>query len=109
LDRFMKVPHEMTMGKITDVTGVSPRTSIEVFTTQVGMTPKVFCRVRRFHRALHQIQQCKEVRWAHLANECGYYDQAHFINEFKEFTGLTPGEYVQDRPAYLGFVPVRPG
>jgi AraC-like DNA-binding protein len=107
LDRLTRQPHETTIGNVRDETGLSPRRFIELFTREVGITPKVFCRVRRFRRALLHVQRSPEPRWARVANDCGYYDQAHFIRDFKEFTGLTPGEYIADRPAYPGFVPIR--
>jgi AraC-like DNA-binding protein len=107
LDRFTRQPHDMTIASITDEIGLSPRRFIDVFNREVGMTPKVFCRVRRFRRVLHEVHRSPEPSWARVANDCGYYDQAHLINDFKEFTGMTPGEYIADRPAYPGFIPIR--
>jgi AraC-like DNA-binding protein len=43
---------------------------------------------------------------AELAPDCGYYDRAHFICEFKEFCGLTPVDYLNQAPEYPNFVPV---
>jgi AraC-like DNA-binding protein len=53
-----------------------------------GLTPKRLCRVIRFRHAVSQIQG--QPGWADLALECGYYDQAHMINEFRELGGATP-------------------
>jgi len=106
LDYFMRHPQSATIGTVTDEVGLSPRRFIEVFTEQVGMTPKLFCRVRRFQRALSQIQQRGDVIWADLAVECGYYDQAHFIYDFKKFCGITPSDYLKQDPEYPNFVPI---
>ncbi|HJT81648.1 MAG TPA: helix-turn-helix domain-containing protein, partial [Chthoniobacterales bacterium] len=106
LTRFTREPHTVTIGKVTEEIGLSARRFIEVFAAQVGMTPKVFCRVQRFQRALTAIQQRREVIWTQVALDCGYYDQAHFIQDFKEFCGLTPGDYLNRRPEYMNFVPI---
>lgn len=107
LGSFMREPEGATIGKTLNAIGLSPRRFIEVFTQQVGMTPKMFCRVRRFQRAIERIQRSPEVNWADVAMECGYYDQAHFINNFKEFCGVTPVDYLEERPEYPNFLPIR--
>jgi len=77
--------------------------------TQVGVTPKLFCRLLRFQRArtlaAHtetlQIDRTQRMRvgcgidWAQLALTCGYFDQSHLINDFEEFSGLSPTEYLR--------------
>jgi Helix-turn-helix domain len=65
--------------------------------SEVGVSPKVFCRLRRFPCALRQVDGRSSVNWTDLALVCGYYDQAHFTHEFREFAGLTPTEYAQQR------------
>jgi AraC-like DNA-binding protein len=106
LERFTREPQSVTVSKVTSEIGLSSRRFIEVFTGHVGLTPKVFCRVRRFQRVLNQIQQTRNVVWTDIATECGYYDQAHFIHDFKEFCGITPGDYLEERPADPNFVPI---
>ena len=54
---------------------------------QAGLSPKFLARVLRFRRAASRLGSDAA---AGLALECGYYDQAHFINEFREFSGRTP-------------------
>jgi AraC-like DNA-binding protein len=107
LESFTRAPESVTIGKIMGEIGLSPRRFIEVFTQQVGITPKLFCRVRRFQRALNEIHRTRDVIWTDIATGCGYYDQAHFINEFREFCGIAPGDYLKERPEYANFVPVR--
>ena len=106
LRRFTGDPHRVTIGKVTDETGLSAARFIEMFAAEVGMTPKVFCRVRRFQRALTSIQQRRAVIWTEVALDCGYYDQAHFIRDFREFCGLTPGDYLGREPEHMNFVPL---
>jgi AraC-like DNA-binding protein len=106
LDCFMREAGNSAIRAVADRVGFSPRHFIEPFDNQVGMTPKVFCRVRRFQRVLRQIQR-RRTGWAALAADCGYYDQAHLIRDFKEFCGITPGDYLTQRPEYPNFVPIR--
>jgi AraC-like DNA-binding protein len=49
----------------------------------------------------------RAVPWTDIATGCGYYDQAHFINDFREFCGITPGDYAGESPEYPNFVPIR--
>jgi AraC-like DNA-binding protein len=78
--------------------GFSARHFAHIFQQQVGLTPKRYSRLHRFHAALAQIRQGKQVDWAALALACGYFDQAHFINDFKAFSGLVPTRYVSQSP-----------
>jgi len=57
----------------------------------VGITPQKYFAVRRFNKSLELVRSSEESLTS-IAFECGYYDQAHFIKEFKSYTGLTPGE-----------------
>jgi AraC-like DNA-binding protein len=107
LESFKREPESITVGKVTAEVGLSRRRLIEIFTEQIGMTPKKFCRVLRFQRAINQIQQRRALPRTEIATGCGYYDQAHFINDFREFCGLTPSDYLNERPEYPNFVPIR--
>jgi AraC-like DNA-binding protein len=52
------------------------------------------------------IQHQQEVDWAAVAVNCGYYDQAHFINDFRNFSGLSPTGYLRVRNSHLNHVPL---
>ena len=85
--------------EVLDGVGVSRRRFVERFRHAVGMTPKRFARVRRFHRVLECTHgDIERIDWAAVAADCGYFDQAHLINEFRGFAGLTPARY---RPRVL--------
>lgn len=60
------------------------------FKSAIGITPKVFSSVIRFQNAHRLLQQQSEQSIFLTAIECGYYDHAHFIREYKRFTGNTP-------------------
>lgn len=95
-----------SIGSIVDGIGMSQRRFIELFTAEVGLTPKVFSRVLRFQRAVHSIASSPRVDWCQLALDCGYYDQAHFIHDFQAFSGITPSTYLASRARYVNHVPL---
>src|SRR5262249_40887669 len=74
-------------------TGYSQRRFIALFREESGLTPKVFCRLLRFQRVLSQFKAHPAPTWSQLAYDAGYSDQAHLNREFREFAGVTPGEY----------------
>jgi AraC-like DNA-binding protein len=95
-----------TVSEVSDRTGLSSRRFIEVFRSEVGLTPKLFCRIRRFQRLIHGIGPGARADWVDIALECGYFDQAHFIHDFQAFAGLTPSEYLAKRTRHLNHVPL---
>ena len=90
--RFLESPNT-SVRQCANYEGVSERRLSQVFREQVGMSPKVWCRIRRFQMAVTSLHQGTDVRWADLAIRCGYYDQAHFINDFRAFSGINPTTY----------------
>jgi AraC-like DNA-binding protein len=73
---------------------LSWRRLIEVFTAEVGMTPKRLQRVLRFQRACRLARRSQPSDWALVAQRCGYFDQSHLIHDMREFTGLSPVQLV---------------
>jgi AraC-like DNA-binding protein len=67
------------------------------FRREVGLPPKRAARVLRFHHAVGRINADQFVSLSAVAAECGYYDQAHFTREFREFAGRTPTEFIRSR------------
>ncbi|WP_309645459.1 helix-turn-helix domain-containing protein [Phenylobacterium sp.] len=67
------------------------------FIDAVGLSPKAFARVLRFQEAVQAIGGDDHPDLAAIAVQAGYYDQPHFNRDFRDFTGLTPVEYVQTR------------
>jgi AraC-like DNA-binding protein len=70
--------------------GVSERHLRRVFHEAVGVTPKTFAKLTRFHRALGAARKDAHAGWASIAAAAGYYDQAHLIAEFRAIAGVTP-------------------
>ncbi|WP_018615151.1 helix-turn-helix domain-containing protein [Segetibacter koreensis] len=68
------------------------------FKEQVGISPKLFARIVRFNYALMVKMKNPFKTWIDISNDCGYYDQMHFIREFKEFAGNTPASFYKETP-----------
>ena len=91
----------VSIDELADQSGLSARQFRRVCLAETGLTPKFLARVLRFRHALAQVH-AHPCAFAHMALDCGYYDQAHFINEFRELSGRTPaatadGRFFQSR------------
>ncbi|HXM40549.1 MAG TPA: helix-turn-helix domain-containing protein [Bryobacteraceae bacterium] len=106
LREFHGLPHTPTIADVTGQIGLSAKRFIQVFSGEVGLTPKLFCRVRRFQRVLRRIGTGRPVEWAAVAADCGYFDQAHFIHDFHAFSGINPSTYIAHRTEHLNHVPL---
>jgi AraC-like DNA-binding protein len=106
LAEFSGVPDTRSVSDVTDRIGLSSRRFIELFDEEVGLTPKLFCRIRRFQHAIKIAHQTDIVDWADLAAMAGYYDQSHMIRDFQEFCGLNPSVYLKQRGPHLNHVPL---
>jgi AraC-like DNA-binding protein len=95
-----------TVSGILGQTGYSAKRFTQKFRCTVGLTPKVFARVRRFQSALRTIAMDNAPDWTGIALGCGYFDQAHFIHDFRAFSGMSPSTYVAKKTPHLNHVPV---
>jgi AraC-like DNA-binding protein len=95
-----------SISAVVERTGWSQRRFIEVFRDEVGLTPKLFCRVVRFQQVVQKIHRRRQVDWARVAVDCGYYDQAHLIHDFQAFSGFSPTTYLRVHGGHLNHVPL---
>ncbi|MUG99423.1 helix-turn-helix domain-containing protein [Scytonema sp. UIC 10036] len=86
-----------TVGAVTAQIGLSARHFSQLFRDEVGLTPKLFCRVQRLRQVLYLLAKKEQADWIDLALACGYFDQAHFIHDFRSFAGCTPTTYLEQR------------
>src|SRR5262249_5926141 len=116
-------PNHVDLARLPEEFGCSRRHLIAQFHKYFGMAPKMIARISRFHLALAAVHRLGRrdplpyaegqpdpdwqadaqgsaatqatIRWSDLALDCGYYDQSHFINEFRSFSGLSPLEFLR--------------
>ncbi|MBX7150952.1 helix-turn-helix domain-containing protein [bacterium] len=94
------IMYDRTILKVDDVSDrfcLSKRTLQRLFNLYVGVTPKWVIQRYRLHEAIEQLAENVRVDWTKFALDLGYFDQAHFIKDFKNLIGCTPEEYVADR------------
>lgn len=97
-------PGLTSVAEVNRRTGLSPKRLLALFRERVGLSPKTFWRVRRFRSALRGLDN--GARGAALAQELGYFDQAHFLREFRALAGSTPSEFLATRVAGTDHVSV---
>lgn len=93
LGSFDRAAGVATVSEVARSTGWSERRFSQVFREEVGFAPKVWCRIQRFQRTVRRLHAGVEIPWAELALDCGYYDQSHFANEFRAFSGIDATTY----------------
>lgn len=94
----------LEVGALAAELGCSNRHLVARFREQVGLPPKTVSSLIRFQRAVDRLSHDDGSRFAEIAADCGYYDQAHLNREFRRLAGTTPGAFVASRlPDGLGF------
>jgi AraC-like DNA-binding protein len=92
----------LDIGTLASEIGWSRKHLIARFREQIGMPPKLVARILRFNRVTRLLERDTGERWAEIAYECGYYDQAHLIRDFREFAGSTPSDLLAHRLPHAG-------
>ncbi|SHG30012.1 helix-turn-helix domain-containing protein [Pedobacter caeni] len=85
------------LGRLVCDTGLSQRHLSRKFQEYVGLSPKEYLRVSRFICSLAHLKRYPAFSLTEIAHKSGYYDQAHFIRDYKDYTGYTPGQVVRIR------------
>jgi methylphosphotriester-DNA--protein-cysteine methyltransferase len=102
----------MPVRSVCDALGVTRQHLNRLFVREVGVGTKFFSRVVRFHSALGRVPSFASLRsssesnsgpasapesWSSLAIDAGYFDQAHFIDECRALSGLSPTRLIASR------------
>lgn len=106
VQKIIHSPHQITIEEISRKVGYSQKHLIKIFKDNVGVTPKNFLKIIRFQKVIQDISLLKRPNWMSITLESGYYDQAHFINDFKEFSGFTPNAYLKKQSEFLNYIPM---
>ena len=117
-------PAGIRIADVVEEIGYTQRHVLGMFRRWVGLSPKQYGRIRRFQQVLTSVVRRPgesgleeadlalrrsppdEPDWADVAAAHGYYDQSHLIREFREFSGLTPGEYVASYRGLENYLPL---
>ncbi|MBW4038121.1 MAG: AraC family transcriptional regulator [Acidobacteria bacterium] len=96
----------VSVREMSAVTGYTSRRLGQLFDEEIGVGPKMFTRIVRFQRAVQRLHRGGEMRWDALALECGYGDQSHFANDFREFSGVNVTTYTQTVGRWGNHIPL---
>lgn len=99
LQRFANSIAVDRIAPVQQATGYSARRFTTLFQQAVGLPPKRYCRIQRLRSVVEQLTLGASIDWAQLAAANGYFDQSHLNRDFRDFSGVTPGQY---RPASHG-------
>ena len=106
LKAFLGDPRSQKVSTVAEQIGVSRKYFGQLFRAATGLTPKVFHRVQRFQQIVQMLEAEDEIEWADVALRCGYFDQAHFVHDFKAFSGLSPTVYLAQKAGRFNHVPL---
>jgi AraC-like DNA-binding protein len=106
-DRIRNVVNQINQSKgivkiedLADASFLSRKQFERTFVDFIGTTPKQFLKIVRFQNAIHEKSKNPQLSLTELALHCGYFDQAHMINDFKMLSGITPKNYFKN-PGYI--------
>jgi AraC-like DNA-binding protein len=102
VDRIQKSNGTLSVRQLTEEFNISSRTLERSFNEQVGISAKQFSRLVRFNYVFALLQQ-PELTKSDIAFLAGYFDQAHFNNEFRQFTNENPEFYFKQNHAFANF------
>ena len=98
LNQFFESGGQISIPGLVKKTGMSKRHFRRVFREHIGLPASTFMRIFRFYQGFWRLQSGRFRSLTEIAHDAGYFDQAHFIHDFKEYTGMTPSEFLQFHP-----------
>jgi AraC-like DNA-binding protein len=93
---MLELRGQLSVNEISDQLNVNRRQLERRFTTAIGLSPKQLSKIIRLQATLKMIANNQFTSLTAAAYEGNYYDQAHFIKDFKEFTGMSPKQFYAD-------------
>lgn len=102
IDLIFKSNGVLSMTEIQKEVFITERQLQRLFQNYIGLSPKFYNRIIRFNQIFPLLQQGK-FSWLDITHRSGYFDQSHFIRDFKSFTGEDPSKYFFDAPNLANF------
>jgi AraC-like DNA-binding protein len=87
---------ENSIGVIASQHGITTRYLHKLVYEHTGLSPKSLNKISRFQLSLRLLSK-NEMSLTSIAYDCGYFDQSHFIRDFRSFTGVTPSAYLDNK------------
>ena len=93
--QIAKHPSKEVLFEVQKELHLTERTFQRMFEKNIGIAPNLYRRICQFNTAFNLLNERRGGKLTDIAFENGYADQSHFIRSFKEFTGITPGDYLR--------------
>lgn len=90
LREIHRLKGDIRLSEMADFTGMNPHGLRKLFAREVGMSPKEYTKIVRFNHVAHAMETQSNQKLTEIAYDMGYFDQAHFIKDFRSITGLAP-------------------
>lgn len=90
---LMRLKGQVSVGELADQLKISRRQLERKFSKGIGLSPKQLSKIIRLQAGLKMLEQKQFTSLTDLAYDSGYFDQAHFIRDFKAFTGMSPKQF----------------
>jgi len=103
VDKVLSSNGTISIGDTCKYSGCSQRQLERLFKRYVGLSPKLYSRIVRFAYIFQHVKGSRKMNGSELGVSSGYYDQSHFIRNFKAFTGEDPSSYSFDQPNLSNF------
>lgn len=102
VDQIINSRGKTDVQMLCNLLSISERHLERIFREYVGLPPKFYARIIRFSNIFHLVNS-KDPGWSDLVYDSGFYDQSHFIRNFKAFTGEEPTSYLFHEPTFANF------
>jgi AraC-like DNA-binding protein len=99
IERISADPELMRVDRLAEVAGLGVRDLQRLFAEYVGVSPKWVIRRCRLHEVAHRLAQGESGVLARVAQELGYFDQAHLTRDFTAMVGKSPSDYRAANPS----------
>lgn len=97
ISQIVRSDGNIALDALTDKAGLSQRQLNRKFQQHVGLPPGEYLRVNKFIKSLKYLKSYPSNSLTEIAYHSGYYDQSHFIRDYKNYTGFTPGEVARSK------------
>ena len=104
---LISAPNAYSVQQLADHSNLTLKTFERKFIDMVGISPKLYARIRRFNQAIELKQYYNDLSWLDVCVKTGYYDLMHLNRDFKEFAGLPPNAFFNKTPpVFESFLPI---
>ncbi|MCM4161220.1 AraC family transcriptional regulator [Antarcticibacterium flavum] len=101
LELILKSNGRISQRELIIKSAVSARHYRRIFKKVIGVSPKYYCKIIQLATVFELLKNSEKQKLHHLALDCGYYDQSHFIRDFQKLIGRSPGDFMNGKFSYL--------